>query len=63
MSLKGFHIIFIVVSILLMFGFAFWNVVQFQQTQTSTYGLTAVVSLVSAFALIIYEVLFVKKTI
>jgi len=61
MSLRGFHILFIVSSIIIAFGFSYWAFLQYNQIQNTGYLLTACFSLLSAFGLIIYEMKFIKK--
>ena len=55
MSLKEFHVVFITASVLLSAGFAWWGIVQSRP-------LWAVLSVVAAVGLGMYEVYFMKKT-
>ncbi len=56
MSLKGFHIVFIILSVILTAGFAWWA---FANATAITVGIaSAVISLMLA----IYGILFVKKS-
>jgi len=61
MSLKDFHIVFIISSIVLLFGFGFWAIQQYQQNQIFCYVWTAVISFIAALGLIVYELKFLKK--
>jgi nitrate reductase NapE component len=63
MSLKTFHLIFIVASILLAFGFGAWLL----RNHFSPEGRPAelvfgILSLVAGFGLIVYEIYFLRKT-
>lgn len=62
MSLKGFHIIFIIFSILLSGWFAYWAFGYYQMERQSSYLITSVSSLIIVIALIFYEVKFISKT-
>lgn len=61
MSLRTFHIIFIVCSILLTIGFGYWAITIFQQNQAHAYLWTGIGSFISALGLIYYEYSFLKK--
>jgi len=61
MSLRTFHIIFIVCSIILAIGFGYWAMRNFQQQQLPAYLWTAVTSFLAAVGLIVYEYFFLKK--
>lgn len=61
MSLKTFHIIFIILSILFCFGFAFWAFSMYSQTNTSSYLKWAGVTAGVGIGLIVYLVSFCKK--
>lgn len=61
MSLKDFHIVFILSSILLLFGFSYWGWQNFTHHPIAAYLWTAILSGISASALIAYEILFIKK--
>jgi len=61
MSLKNFHMIFILCSIILSAGFGYWAVVQFQHQSSPAYLLTGIGAFVSAAGLVIYEILFLRK--
>ena len=61
MSLKAFHIFFIGLSIILLFGFAVWL---FQSYANNNQGISlvgGVLSMIAGIGLIIYGVLFLKK--
>jgi len=61
MSLKIFHIIFIVLSIILSFGFGIWSI-QFSNTENqSGYFWAGIASFFIGVALIVYGVNFLKK--
>ena len=62
MSLKDFHVVFITASILLSLGFAYWGFVQYMQLRGGMYVGAALISLLSAIGLVVYEVAFIKKT-
>ena len=57
MSLKAFHILFIVLSVLVTLGFGIWSL------RSTTYGspTIGILSLVASVALVIYGVLFLQK--
>jgi len=61
MSLRTFHIIFIICSILTLFGFGGWAMVQFSQVKVMSYLLTALGSTMAGMGLIVYEVFFIRK--
>jgi DNA-binding transcriptional regulator of glucitol operon len=61
MSLKTFHLIFITIAVLLCFGFGWWMLraySEFGMKSDQTYG---VISICIGVALIIYEIIFIKK--
>ena len=63
MSLKTFHLIFIVTAILLAFGFGAWSILNYY----SPHGLagdlvSGIGSVVFGIALVVYERYFLKKT-
>lgn len=62
MSLKAFHLVFIVASIVLAFGFGVWLVVDFFQEGGILKLIFAVVSFGVGIGLIFYERYFLKKT-
>lgn len=61
MSLKAFHIIFIIASIILAIIFGIWAINNFMEQQTYGYLFTGIGSFLVAIGLIIYEVMFIKK--
>jgi hypothetical protein len=62
MSLKAFHLVFIVASILLAVGFAAWSVLNYYSPAGSASDLAiGVGSGVAAVALVCYERFFLKK--
>jgi len=61
MSLKYFHILFIIASIGLCFFFAWWAFGEYQEKQSPGYLITAAVSFLISVGLIVYAVKFAKK--
>ncbi|MDB6018087.1 MAG: hypothetical protein JWR19_2576 [Pedosphaera sp.] len=62
MSLKAFHLVFIVSAILLALGFGAWSWMNYNSPQGVRLDLVwAVASLVSAVGLVIYEIYFLRK--
>ena len=62
MSLKAFHIVFIVAAILLALGFGAWCFVVYHSHDGGVWYLVgAIGSLVAALALVVYERYFLKK--
>jgi len=62
MSLKAFHVVFIVASILLAVGFATWSFVNYFSSHGGVWYLVAGVgSALAAIALVFYEKYFLKK--
>ncbi|MBI4436168.1 MAG: hypothetical protein HY590_01990 [Candidatus Omnitrophica bacterium] len=62
MSLKEFHIVFMTSAVLLCLGFSYWGFVQYHELRGASYVVTAILSLVTAMGLVIYEISFIKKT-
>ena len=62
MSLKAFHLIFIIASIVLAFGFGVWLVVNFFHEGGILNLISAVASFGVGVGLIFYERYFLKKT-
>ena len=62
MSLKAFHLIFIIASIVLAVGFGIWAAIGFFQGGGVTNLIVALVSLGAAVGLVFYERYFLKKT-
>jgi hypothetical protein len=61
MSLKAFHIFFIVVSILFAFGFGTWGLRAHAAGRDGAILALAVLSLVAGAGLVVYLVAFVRK--
>ena len=61
MSLKSFHIFFIVVSAITVFGFGIWGVYIFITEADVSYLLMAIPSLAVGVALVIYGIKFLQK--
>ena len=63
MSLKAFHLVFIVASIMLALGFGAWALVNYFSPPGGLRFLVAgIASLVIALGLVVYEIYFLKKT-
>jgi hypothetical protein len=62
MSLKAFHLVFIVASIVLAFGFGVWLAKNFFSGGGAMYLIFALVSFGVGVGLIFYERYFLKKT-
>jgi len=62
MSLRAFHFVFITLSMLLAFGFAWWSFGNYQVQKDTTNLVLAAAGAVVGVALIAYEVWFYKKT-
>jgi DNA-binding transcriptional regulator of glucitol operon len=61
MSLKTFHLIFITIAVLLCFGLGWWMLrayADFGMKADQAYGVT---SIVLGVALVVYEIIFIKK--
>jgi hypothetical protein len=62
MSLKAFHLVFIVASILLAIGFGVWSYLNYSAPQGTTSDLVvAIISGTVALGLVGYEIYFLKK--
>jgi hypothetical protein len=61
MSLKAFHLIFIVASVVLAFGFSAWSFESYRATGESIDLLFGVLSILAGVALIWYGKYFLKK--
>ncbi len=61
MSLKAFHIVFIVASILLAFGFAAWSLLSFFHGGPLTHLWFGIGSLISGVVLVAYSKYFLRK--
>lgn len=62
MSLKAFHLLFIVMSVILAAFIAAWAVGQFRTEHQLVYGVTAVVALAASGLLVWYASAFQRKT-
>jgi len=62
MSLKAFHLVFIIASILLAFGFGIWMAVTFFKEGGVANLIVGLVSIAVGVGLIFYERYFLKKT-
>lgn len=62
MSLKAFHLIFIIASIILAAGFAAWSLVNYFSAQAGVWYLVAGIgSALAAVGLVFYEIYFLRK--
>lgn len=61
MSLKAFHIVFIVASILLAFGFAAWSFISYRHDGPLLHLWFGIGSLVSGILLVIYSKFVLRK--
>ncbi len=61
MSLKAFHLVFIIFSLLLSVGLGFWGVRDYMQTQNGTNLLIGIISFAVGAGLVIYAPWFLKK--
>jgi hypothetical protein len=61
MSLKGFHLVFIIFSIILTIGFGMWALNNYGNPVTPGLRATAAGSFLAAIALTIYFVYFIRK--
>ena len=61
MSLKAFHIVFVVFSALLAFGFSAWSLALYSSTGNSNTLIVAFLSLFAGSGLIFYGIRFLKK--
>lgn len=62
MSLRDFHIVFIIAAILCSLSFGYWAWQQYIQDGSPVYFITAVACGIIAVGLTIYEIGFVRKT-
>ena len=62
MSLRAFHIIFIIFAMLLSFGFAAWAYENYQAQKEISELLLAIAGGVTGFGLIVYEIWFFRKS-
>ncbi len=61
MSLKAFHIFFIIASILLTVGFGFWAVDDFRRSASRVHLALGVASFIGSGVLVVYGVWFLRK--
>jgi hypothetical protein len=61
MSLKALHILFVTISTLLAVGFGLWCMAEFREGHGAGYAVAAAVSFLSAPALVVYGVYFLRK--
>lgn len=61
MSLKAFHIFFIVISILFSLGFAYWSYNMMNKSTDSSYLYYFILSLLLVIGLVFYGINFLKK--
>ncbi|MBI4550523.1 MAG: hypothetical protein HY714_06320 [Candidatus Omnitrophica bacterium] len=62
MSLRAFHILFIVISVFLAAGFGVWAVRHYQATRDALIFVLGAASLVGSVLLAVYLVWFISKT-
>ena len=62
MGLRGFHLFFIVVSVILTAFFAAWAAGQYQAVHEVSYAVAAAASLASGVGLVVYGAAFLRKT-
>lgn len=62
MSLRAFHLLFIVMSVILTAFFAAWAFGEYRTQQNLSYAVTAAASLAAGIGLSAYLVAFMKKT-
>jgi hypothetical protein len=62
MSLRAFHLLFIVMSVILTAFFAAWAFGQYRTEGAISYALTAAGSLAAGIGLVVYAAGFLKKT-
>lgn len=61
MSLKGFHIVFVCVSVILAVGFGIWCFRQRSETGLGIYGAAGIGSFFASAVLVYYGVAFLRK--
>lgn len=61
MSLKAFHLFFIAVSTLLVFGFGVWGIYTYLMQEGMTYLVLGLLALVTGVILIVYGLRFLHK--
>jgi len=62
LSLKVFHLIFISISTILAFGFGWWALRFYSVEAKPLYLILGILSFIFGVALIVYEIIFIKKT-
>ena len=62
MSLKAFHLVFILVSVALSVWFGFWSLGEFETTSETTFLIYSALSFMSGIGLSVYLVSFLRKT-
>lgn len=61
MSLKAFHIVFVIASVVLGLGFGIWAIVQFAHAGSAAMMALGIASLVFAVGMVVYGVWFLRK--
>jgi len=61
MSLKAFHVLFVIISVLITLGFGIWSVKQYGITGSGGSLAMGVASFVVSVALVVYGVAFLQK--
>ncbi|MCD8533950.1 MAG: hypothetical protein LR011_03825 [Verrucomicrobia bacterium] len=61
MSLKAFHLIFLIAATLLSLGFGAYSIHQFSQSQSISYLVMGVLSSLLGFCLVVYGRFFLRK--
>ena len=61
MSLKAFHIVFVVASVILVLGLGAWSLEQYRETGAGAYLAGTALAAVSAAALLVYGRYFLRK--
>ena len=61
MSLKAFHIFFIILSVLCAFGFALWSMMSYSTNGDLMLVAAAVIAFAAGIGLILYGIRFLKK--
>ena len=62
MSLKQFHIVFIICSIICAAFFAYWSFAQYSRQESIFYLISGIIAAASVIGLCIYEISFIRKT-
>ena len=61
MSLKAFHILFIIFSILLAFGFGVWEIAGFSKSDDISQLVVGIISFLIGIGLVVYGIRFLRK--